>query len=114
MWEIETSDDFAEWFQSLSTKAAQSITAGIDMLSEKGPALGRPTVDTLEGSRIHNLKELRASSLRVIFAFDPRRTAILLVGGDKAQHGWSRWYPTAIRQAEQLYEAHLQRLRKEQ
>ena len=76
-------------------------------LREDGPALGRPLVDRLKGSRIHHLKELRPGSrgrseIRVIFAFDPARSALLLLGGDKAGN-WERWYRDNIQAAEQLY-----------
>jgi hypothetical protein len=71
------------------------------------PALGRPLVDRIQGSRIHHLKELRPGSaarseIRVLFAFDPTRSALLLPGGDKAGN-WQRWYRENIPVAEQLY-----------
>ncbi|MER6832307.1 type II toxin-antitoxin system RelE/ParE family toxin [Streptosporangium sp. NPDC000563] len=85
---------------------AQVVDA-IDRLAEGGSGLGRPLVDRLEGSQVHNLKELRPGSagrseIRVIFVFDPWRSAILLVGGDKSGD-WSGWYRRVIPQAEELY-----------
>jgi hypothetical protein len=76
-------------------------------LREEGPALGRPLVDRLKGAKIHHLKELRPGSrgrseIRIIFAFDPSRSALLLLGGDKAGN-WQRWYRDNIPRAEQLY-----------
>jgi hypothetical protein len=76
-------------------------------MREDGPALGRPLVDRLKGSRIHHLKELRPGSqgrseIRIIFAFDPARSALLLLGGDEAGN-WDRWYRASIPIAEQLY-----------
>jgi hypothetical protein len=76
-------------------------------LRDEGPALGRPLVDRIQGSRIHHLKELRpgsagTSEIRVLFAFDPARSALLLLGGDKAGN-WQRWYRQNIPIAEQLY-----------
>ena len=72
--------------------------------------MGRPHADKLSGSNIHNLKELRprgkAKNCRIIFVFDPKRNAVLLVGGDKTGR-WSEWYSTAIPQAEKLYEKYL-------
>lgn len=84
------------------------------MLEEKGPALGRPHVDTLQGSKYTNLKELiiqhAGDPYRVIFAFDPRRTAILLLGGRKTD---SKWYKSAIPEAEKLYARYLQEIKDE-
>lgn len=73
MWLVEYTDEFGEWWAMLAETQQE------DLLEEHGPALGRPTVDTIEGSRHLNMKELRIASngqLRVLFAFDPRRTAI--------------------------------------
>jgi hypothetical protein len=82
---------------------AQAVAA----LREEGPALGRPLVDRLKGTKIHHLKELRPGSrgrseIRIIFAFDPSRSALLLLGGDKAGN-WQRWYRDNIPLAERLY-----------
>lgn len=79
---------------------------------ERGPVLPRPLADIIEGSRYPNMKELRppASNIRVLFAFDPRRMAILLVGGDKTGR-WREWYEETIPIAEKLYEDHLEELR---
>jgi hypothetical protein len=83
----------------------------IDMLAESGPGLGRPLVDTLQGSSISNLKELRPRSgrdvaIRVLFVFDPWSQAVLLVAGNKAGD-WSGWYKTVIPIAEIAYESWL-------
>lgn len=88
------------------------ITQAITTLAEEGPGLGRPLVDTIAGSKLANLKELRPGStggteVRLLFIFDPQRRAVFLVGGDKAGK-WSDWYKTAIPQAEQAYAEHLQ------
>jgi hypothetical protein len=88
------------------------VSAAINVLQQEGPALGRPLVDHISGSRIANLKELRtgssgASEVRVLFVFDPGRNAVILVGGDKAGN-WSTWYGTAIKAAEGAYEAYLE------
>ena len=87
------------------------MNVAIDMLAEIGPGLGRPLVDTLYGSNLSNLKELRPRSgrdvaIRVLFAFDPWSQAVLLVAGNKAGD-WSRWYQTAIPVPEVAYEAWL-------
>ena len=73
-----------------------------------GPGLGRPLVDTIRGSTIANLKELRPGTIRILFAFDPWRRSVLLVAGDKARE-WNAWYKKAIPLAEQRYEAYLKR-----
>lgn len=87
------------------------VVQAIDILADRGPALGRPLVDHVEHSAIQNLKELRPGSagrseLRILFAFDPWRSAILLVAGDKAGN-WREWYRQAIPRAEQLLEIYL-------
>jgi hypothetical protein len=85
------------------------------LLAEHGPGLKRPVVGDIQGSRHANMKELRASRsgvLRVLFAFDPRRHAILLLGGDKSGQ-WNEWYPSAIARADDLYDLHLRELHDE-
>jgi hypothetical protein len=113
-WGIEFTDEFGSWFRGLDDDAKRAIAAAIEKLQESGPALGRPFVDTLTGSRLANLKELRPmrGHIRILFAFDPRRTAILLLGGDKTGR-WQEWYREAIPMAEQLYEVHLAELQEE-
>src|SRR5437588_3491211 len=93
VWAVEYTDHFEAWWETLAEQEQEAIAAGVAVLELVGPALGRPLVDTLEGSEIPNLKELRPPSggLRVLFAFDPRRVAILLLGGDKTGQ-WERWY----------------------
>ena len=87
------------------------------LLQQFGPELGRPRVDTLNGSRHANMKELRFSAAggewRVAFAFDPRRRAILLVAGDKSGGGEKRFYRELIRRADERFDSHLERLRQE-
>jgi hypothetical protein len=114
VWDVEYTDSFGSWWGELTEDEQERVTAAVALLQEVGPTLGRPTVDTLEGSRHANMKELRprGGHLRVLFAFDPRRTAILLMGGDKSGQ-WSRWYESAISEADDLYDEHLQTLRDE-
>jgi hypothetical protein len=83
VWDVEFTDQFEACWDTLSAEDQQSIDAAVRLLEQRGPGLGRPLVDSIEGSRHANMKELRAGTLRVLFAFDPRRTAILLIGGDK-------------------------------
>ncbi|MBK7165510.1 MAG: type II toxin-antitoxin system RelE/ParE family toxin [Candidatus Microthrix sp.] len=90
-----------------------AVIAIVELLAEHGPQLDRPHADRIKGSNYHNLKELRprgaAKNCRVLFIFDPRRQAILLVGGDKTGQ-WATWYRTAIPEAEQLYKDYLDEL----
>jgi hypothetical protein len=111
-WEIYQTDEVAAWIADLrptDPQAAEKVEAAVDVLAEYGPTLGRPLVDTLTGSKLANLKELRPrqTNIRVLFVFDPWRSAILLVAGDKTGQ-WHRWYEGAIPQAEQLFALYLQ------
>lgn len=88
------------------------VAEAIDRLIDDGPSLGRPLVDRIAGSRLHNLKELRpgssgASEVRILFIFDPVRNAVLLIAGDKSGR-WKEWYAEAIPAAEAAYEAYLE------
>jgi hypothetical protein len=113
-WEIERTDEFTEWWDSLSENEQVSVSAIVAVLSEKGPSLKRPYVGKLEHSELPNLKELIIQHggvpYRVLFVFDPRQTAILLLGGKK---GAKKWYVDAIAKAEKLYSEYLQELEKE-
>ena len=113
-WEIYQTNEVAAWLGQLQGSdpgTADLVDDAIYALSCSGPALGRPLVDTISGSSINNLKELRppssgTSEIRILFAFDPWGSAILLVAGDKSGK-WNRWYVGAIPRAEQLYEIYL-------
>ena len=115
MWEVEYTDEFGAWWDQLDARQQESIAASVELLRQLGPNLPRPHADTLKGSRHSNMKELRTQCegrpLRTLFAFDPRRRAILLVGGDKSGDG--RFYERMIALADDLYDAHLETLRKE-
>lgn len=116
MWEIEITDECRDWYEALSEDQQAPIDAAVELLEEHGPNLGRPLVDIVKGSKLHNLKELRPSgtSFRILFVFDPRRHAVLLVGADKAEKDWNRWYDAEGKpQAEALYDKYLADLRKE-
>ena len=115
MWEIEFTDNFADWWTALSTIQQAALAARIELLQVNGPSLGRPAVDRIHTSRHHSMKELRADqdgALRVLFMFDPRRNAILLLGGDKSGQ-WNEWYGWAVPAAEELYDIYLDELKKE-
>jgi hypothetical protein len=115
MWRVETTDVFDEWFADLGEDAQAEVIATVELLKLLGPRLGRPRADTLNGSRYANMKELRASTvnkvLRIAFAFDPDRSGILLVGGDKSGVSKKRFYKQLIEKADQLYTAHLAALK---
>lgn len=113
MWDVEATDGVALWFDALGVADQERVAAAVEVLAELGPGLGRPFVDTLRGSRHRNMKELRprGGHLRVLFVFDPRRTAVLLVGGDKSDR-WERWYEDALARADDLYDRHLEDLRR--
>ncbi len=109
-WDIRLVEEVADWFLSLQESddaTAYSVELAIDMLAQEGPFLGRPLVDTIAGSRLSNLKELRPAShgrteIRILFVFDPSQRAILLVAGDKTGE-WNRWYKRSIPLAESRY-----------
>jgi hypothetical protein len=94
------------WMLALDDNDYDAIMARIELLEERGPGLGRPVADSIEGSRHPNMKELRAGSMRALFAFDPLRRAIVLVGGDK-RDDWTGWYERNIPRADELLDAHL-------
>lgn len=115
MWQVEFTDEFEAWWNTLDEAEQESITASVGLLEALGPSLGRPHADTVNGSKHANMKELRTQHqgrpLRTFFAFDPRRSAILLIGGDKT--GDKRFYDKMVPLADQLYDDHLEQLRKE-
>jgi len=113
-WEVEFTDQFKAWWETLGVEDQRALTAAVQLLERDGPALGRPLADTIKTSRHPNMKELRppATALRVLFAFDPRRTAILLIGGSKARR-WQEWYVEYVPLADRLYDEHLAELRRE-
>jgi hypothetical protein len=115
VWEIEGTDQFADWYETLTADQQEALDDRVNLLAERGPDLGRPLVDRVKASRQHSMKELRTSkdgALRVLFMFDPRRQAILLLGGDKTGE-WEAWYQWAIPAADDLYDTYLTELRKE-
>lgn len=109
-WEVETTPEFDEWLAGLKPAAKDSIFAAVTVLEESGPAQGRPLVDSVKGSKHSNMKELRVrGTIRVLFAFDPDRKTVLLIGGDK--RGKKDWYRQAVSEADRLFDRHLERMR---
>jgi hypothetical protein len=114
MWDVVLLAPVEEWFLELCESdptTANRVMEALDHLAAAGPGLGRPMVDRIHGSRLHNLKELRPGStgrseIRLLFVFDVEREAVILVAGDKAGQ-WNRWYRENIPVAEDRYEEYL-------
>lgn len=114
IWIVEV-ELVESWLLGLDQDLYEQVIAALELLAERGPQLGRPLVDTVVRSRHRNMKELRPGSsgrseLRILFAFDPERHAILLVAGDKAGT-WSKRYKTNIPVAVELFDDHLRILK---
>lgn len=114
-WHVEFHGDCESWAKTLEQEDQEDLLAAIQILRDRGPSLGRPLVDTVQKTKVKNLKELRPGSsgrseIRVLFAFDLKRQAILLVGGDKSGN-WRGWYPENIPIAETRFEEHQARLK---
>jgi hypothetical protein len=114
-WSVEHTDEFAVWYASLIERQQDDLTAVGLLLMEQGPQLPFPYSSGIGGSRHDHMRELRVQSggrpLRVFYAFDPRRSAILLIGGDKTGDG--RFYERMIPIADALYDVYIQEIRKE-
>lgn len=115
LWEVLIGDQVASWLDEIEQGTYELVMAAIRVLSEEGPNLGRPLVDSIAGSRYKNMKELRPGSIgpsevRILFAFDPKRRAILLLAGDKAGT-WQKWYRRSIPVADAAFEEHMRGLR---
>lgn len=113
MWIIDRTEQIAEWIKKLDDDAREAIFKTLLILQAIGPSLGRPHVDSIKESRHKNMKELRIQNrqrlFRILFAFDPERKAILLVGGDK--RGDKRFYQKMIPLADALLDKHLEKWR---
>jgi hypothetical protein len=112
-WEIFLVDEVRDWIDSLDDQAHARVVQALDALAAGGPGLGRPLVDTIHGSSMANLKELRPGMVRILFAFDPWCSGILLVAGDKSGQ-WNEWYREAIPLAEQRYERYVKERAREE
>jgi len=114
-WSVENTDEFTDWFGDLSESQQEDVTAVGLLLMEQGPQLPFPHSSGITGSKHSHMRELRVQSggrpIRVFYAFDPRRSAILLIGGDKT--GNSRFYERMIPIADKLYEIYIDEIRKE-
>jgi hypothetical protein len=114
VWEVDV-ELIEDWLDQADLDTFDQVVAAMRLLGDHGPGLGRPLVDSIVGSRHKNMKELRPGSsgrseVRILFAFDPKRRAIMLLAGDK--HGaWQKWYRKNIPIADDRYDEHLQNLR---
>lgn len=110
-WIVEFYDEFEKEFDELPEEVQDELLSRVGVLEEFGSQLGRPSVDTLNGSKHSNMKELRFNASdgvwRVAFAFDPQRKAILLVAGDKSGVSESRFYRQLIKKADNRFDSHL-------
>ncbi|MGB9267294.1 MAG: type II toxin-antitoxin system RelE/ParE family toxin [Terriglobales bacterium] len=115
-WEVEFTDEFGGWWNELNEDEQTSIDRCVLLLEQFGPGLTRPYADTVRGSEFANMRELRVQHegrpFRILYAFDPRRTGILLLGGDKT--GNARWYEEMVPKADALFTQHLREIKKKE
>ena len=115
MWEVEVTDEFCGWWEKQTIAVKEDTTAVVDLLEEYGPALGRPYSGEIRGSKHNQMRELVVQSggepYRVLYAFDPRRIAVLLIAGCKT--GNNRWYEEYIPKADKIFDVLLKELEKE-
>lgn len=114
-WNAEYTDEFGDWWVTLDENEQDSIAVAVTLLEQRGPFLPYPYSSGIEGSRHNHMRELRiqhkGDPYRVLYAFDPRRSAILLIGGNKA--GQDRWYDVYVPIADKIYDDHLKLLEDE-
>ncbi|WP_283818042.1 type II toxin-antitoxin system RelE/ParE family toxin [Bradyrhizobium jicamae] len=114
-WSVENTDEFGVWWNELTDAQQEDVAAIVTLLEERGPKLPFPYSSGIANSRHDHMRELRVQSggrpIRVFYAFDPRRTAILLIGGDKT--GDDRFYEQMIPVADKLYDVYIEEIRKE-
>lgn len=114
-WEVEYTDELGMWWDALTEFEQESIDASVRLLEERGPHLGFPHTSGIVGSRHSHMRELRVQHegrpYRILYAFDPRRSAILLLGGDNT--GDNRWYEVNVPVADKLYDKHIEILTRE-
>jgi hypothetical protein len=111
-WEVEYSDEFGLWWDTLTADEQKSVDFAVSLLQEAGPTLRMPHSSGVEGSCYPHMRELRIQHggrpYRILYAFDQRRIAVLLIGGDKT--GNDRWYEEYVPQADAIYDRHLREI----
>lgn len=111
LWSVLLADEFKRWFIAQTEAMQADILAVIEVLQVRGPQLSRPHADTLNGSKHSNMKELRVQHkghpVRVAYAFDPQRSAIVLCAGDKTGLNEKRFYQQLIKEADAIFDRHL-------
>ena len=116
MWAIEFTDEFREWWDTLNEEEEDAITFSVKLLLNEGPSLTFPHSTDVRKSKHNAMRELRSQCkghpLRTFYAFDPRRTAILLIGGDKT--GDKRFYDKMIPKADKIYDQYLKEIQEEE
>ena len=114
-WEVEYTNEFREWWDTLDEQDRRQLALSVKLLEKYGPALKFPHSSQINGSRHSHMRELRTQSkgrpLRTLYAFDPRRTAILLIGEDK--QGNDDWYAKYVPRADELYDVYLKEILEE-
>jgi hypothetical protein len=114
-WEVEYTNEFEVWWLALDDAERESVRASVGLLEAQGPHLGHPHTSGVTTSRHSHMRELRVQHqgrpYRVLYAFDPRRVALLVLGGDKT--GNDRWYDEFVPRADRLYDDHLVALKRE-
>ena len=115
MWEVEYTDEFEEWWETLGEAEQDAVTFSVRLLRSEGPALKFPHSSRIEQSKHKAMRELRSQCkgrpIRTFYAFDPRRTAILLIGGEKT--GNDRFYDSMVPIADKIYDNYLEEIREE-
>ncbi|MFO1257252.1 MAG: type II toxin-antitoxin system RelE/ParE family toxin [Gammaproteobacteria bacterium] len=115
MWEVEYTDEFGSWWEDLAEEEQVDIAASVRLLEQCGPNLKFPHSSGINGSKHPHMRELRVQHkgrpYRILYAFDPKRVGILLIGGDKT--GNNRWYEEYVPIADDLYDVHIETLKKE-
>ena len=111
-WKIKQTAEFQEWFETSAKRLQDVIVENVAVLKEIGPSPGRPRADSIKGSSIKNLKELRLECrgrvIRIFYVFDPERNGVLLIGGDKSGSGDKHFYRQMIHRSEQVYSNYLE------